>query len=187
MTSDPYDPTLRGPDGRLLGDDRRDASAYAGASGAHQAQDPADAEADASYARFRAEDRSLGEIASDVLGNASTLIRQEVELAKAEVTQSASRAGKGVGMLAGAGVAALLALIALTLALWWGIAIAIGSVAEPALGWSGVIVMVIWLVCAGILAAMGRAELNKIKGLPKTTETLQKIPNAAAGNEEKNR
>ena len=122
MTSDPYDPTL--PPGATA----------------------VPSEADASYARYRAEDRSLGEIASDLMDNASTLIRQEVELAKAEASQAASRAGKGVGMLAGAGVAALLALIALTLALWWGLAVLIGSVAAPALGWSGLIVMVIWLV-----------------------------------------
>ncbi|WP_300083724.1 phage holin family protein [Propioniciclava sp.] len=163
MTSDPYDPTL--PPGATA----------------------VPSEADASYARYRAEDRSLGEIASDLMDNASTLIRQEVELAKAEASQAASRAGKGVGMLAGAGVAALLALIALTLALWWGLAVLIGSVAAPALGWSGLIVMVIWLVVAAVLAAAGRAELTKVKGLPKTAETLSKIPNAATGNEEENR
>lgn len=147
----------------------------------------AGSDADASYVRYRNEDRSLGEIASDVLDNASTLIRQEVELAKVELSQSASRAGKGVGMLAGAGVAALLGLVALTLALWWGLAILIGSDTDPALGWSGLIVMVIWFVIAAILAAVGRGELTKIRGLQKTQDTVKKIPNAATGHEEKNR
>ncbi|MDN5569739.1 MAG: phage holin family protein [Propionibacteriaceae bacterium] len=195
MTSDPYDPNRRLggeplPDEVPLGtppgaNAPRAASTHVG--GAHEARTTDEVEADASYDRYRSEDRSLGEIASDVLDNASTLIRQEVELAKAEVSQSASRAGKGVGMLVGAGVFGLLALIALTLCLWWAIAVGIGSAADPALGWSGLIVTVLWLVVAGVLAALGRSELNKIKGLPKTTETLQKIPNAAAGNEEKNR
>lgn len=148
---------------------------------------PATVEPEASYARFREEDRSLGEIASDVLDNASTLIRQEVELAKAEASRAASRAGKGAGLFAAAGVAGLLALVALTLAAWWGIAIAIGSRTDPALGWSGLVVMLIWLVVAAVLAAAGRSELKRLRGLPKTQETLAKIPNAATGHEERNR
>lgn len=194
MTSDPFDPQRRIGGEPLPGEPGLDARptgdplvGRVGDGGAHAARTADEIDSDASYARYRAEDRSLGEIASDVLDNASTLIRQEVELAKAEVSQSASRAGKGVGLLVGAGIFGLLALIALTLCLWWAIAVAIGSAADPALGWSGLIVTVLWLVVAGILAAVGRSELNKIKGLPKTTETLQKIPNAAAGNEEKNR
>ena len=134
-----------------------------------------------------ADPRSLGEIASDVLDNASTLIRQEVDLAKAEVKQSATRAGKGAGFLSGAAVTGYLGLLFLSLAAWWGIAILIGSYDEPALGWSGLIVGAIYLIVAAILATTGKSELNKIKGLPKTTETVSKIPNAATGQEEKNR
>ena len=44
------------------------------------------------------------------------------------------------------------------------------------LGWSAVVVAVIWGVVAAILAAMGRKELNAIKGMPQTAETLQEIP-----------
>ena len=47
---------------------------------------------------------SVGEAFSEVAADLSTLMRQEVELAKAELRQSATRAGKGAGMLAGAGV-----------------------------------------------------------------------------------
>lgn len=150
------------------------------------AAEPAD-DSERSYARYRAEDRSIGEIVSDLLDNGSTLIRQEVALAKAELRQSANRAGQGVGLLAGAAVFALLALVALTLGLWWWIAVALGSPSDPMLGWSGVIVMVIWAVVAAILAVMGRNALKKMQGLQQTTETVQKIPNAAMGNEEKNR
>ena len=49
----------------------------------------------------------------------STLMRQEVELAKAELTQSAKRAGKGAGMYGGAGVAGWFTLLFLSVALWW--------------------------------------------------------------------
>lgn len=144
-------------------------------------------ESDLSYARYQTEDRSIGEIAGDLMDNASTLIRQEVALAKAEVQQSIGRVGAGAGMFAGAAVAALMMLFALTLTLWWAIAVAIGSVAEPALGLSGVIVTVIWAVIAGILAMVGKSQFDKMKGLEKTQETITKIPNAVTGHEEKNR
>lgn len=144
-------------------------------------------ESDESYLRYRQEDRSLGEIVSEVMDNASTLVKQEVELAKAEAKLAAGRAGKGVGMFVGAAIAALMALVALTLLLWWVFAILIGSALEPALGWSGLIVMAIWLVVAGILAALGKSAIDKIKALPKTQATVKKIPNAATGHEERNR
>ena len=44
------------------------------------------------------------------------------------------------------------------------------------LGWSAVVVAVIWGIVAAVLAAMGRKELNAIKGMPQTAETLQEIP-----------
>ncbi|WP_218975448.1 phage holin family protein [Tessaracoccus massiliensis] len=148
---------------------------------------PAAAFDDVGQYHREADPRSLGEIASDVLDNASTLIRQEVELAKAEVKQSASRAGKGAGLLSGAAIAGYLGLLFLSLAAWWGLAILIGSYAEPALGISGLIVGVLYLIIAAVLGMTGKGELSKIKGLPKTTETVSKIPNAATGQEEKNR
>jgi hypothetical protein len=100
----------------------------------------------------------------------STLMRQEVELAKAELKQTTSRAGKGSGMLAGAGVAGHFVLLFLSLALWWGLGTLIG------LGWSGVIVAVIWGIIGAILASMGRKELKAIKGMPQTAATIQEIP-----------
>ncbi|WP_040159039.1 phage holin family protein [Nigerium massiliense] len=151
--------------------------------GASRAQTPEDE----SYARYRAEDRSLGEIVSDVMDNASTLVKQEVELAKAEVKQQVTRAGTGAGLFAGAAVAALMMLFALTLALWWALSVAIGSQADPALGLGGLATAGIWLVIAAILALAGKSAFNKIKGLEQTTDTVSKIPNAATGHEEKNR
>lgn len=144
-------------------------------------------EGEQSYQRYQDEDRSIGEIASDVLANASTLIRQEIELAKVELKEDGKRAGKGAGLLTGAGLAAFMALFALTLMLWWAFGVLIGSSVEPALGWSGLIVTVIWLAIAGVLALLGKKELQRVEGMPKTQDTVKKIPNAAAGNEERNR
>ena len=121
-------------------------------------------------AQVKAETSSLGDLLGDVTRDMSTLMRQEVELAKAELKQSAARAGKGSGMLAGAGVAGHFVLLFLSLALWW----ALGNV--MGLGWSGVVVAVIWGIVAAVLAAKGRKELKAIKGMPQTTETLQEIP-----------
>ena len=89
-------------------------------------------------AHAKAETASLGDLLGDVTRDMSTLMRQEVELAKVELKQSATRAGKGAGMLAGAGVAGHFVLLFLSLALWW----ALGNV--MGLGWSGVVVAIIW-------------------------------------------
>ncbi|GAB5078354.1 phage holin family protein [Arthrobacter sp. AD-310] len=123
-----------------------------------------------SEAHQKADNASLGELLGDVTRDLSTLMRQEVELAKAELKQSATRAGKGSGMLAGAGVAGHFVLIFLSLALMF----ALGALMP--LGWAAVIVAVIWGIAAAILASIGRKELKQIKGLPQTGETLSEIP-----------
>ncbi|MDV8147540.1 phage holin family protein [Arthrobacter sp. B10-11] len=121
-------------------------------------------------AHAKADNTSLGDLLGDVTRDISTLMRQEVELAKAELKQSASRAGKGTGMLAGAGVAGHFVLLFLSLALWWALGTVIG------LGWSAVVLAVLWGIIAAVLAAVGRKQLNAIKGMPQTAETLQEIP-----------
>lgn len=121
-------------------------------------------------AHAKAETSSLGDLLGEVTRDMSTLMRQEVELAKVELKQSATRAGKGAGMLAGAGVAGHFVLLFLSVALWW----ALGNV--TGLGWSAVVVAVIWAIAGAVLATMGRRELNAIKGMPQTAQTLQEIP-----------
>lgn len=118
--------------------------------------------------------RSLGELLADVSGDLSTLMRQELALAKAEATQTATRARKGAGMLAGAGVAAHFVLLFLSIAAWWALGNAIGR------GWSALVVTVVWAVVATLLAVLGRSELARAKGLPRTTETLSQVPGALA-------
>ena len=120
---------------------------------------------------------SVGELLSDVTQDISTLMRQEVELAKAEIRQSATKAGKGAGMLAGAGVSAWMVLIFASAAAWWGIGDYVGH------GWSALIVAAIWAVIAAALAMAGRTEIRTVSGLPQTADSMRKIPDAVKGNE----
>ncbi|MCO4238253.1 phage holin family protein [Pseudarthrobacter raffinosi] len=123
-----------------------------------------------SAAHAKADNTSLGDLLGEVTRDLSTLMRQEVELAKAELKESASKAGRGGGMLAGAGVAGHFVLLFLSIALW----IALGEL--MGLGWSAVVVAVIWGVIAAVLASIGRKELKTVRGMPQTAETLQEIP-----------
>lgn len=133
-------------------------------------------------AALEAEDgRSIGEVMGDLTRNVSTLLQQELALAKAEIRQSGTRAGKGIGLLVGAAVAGLLFLVFLTVSAWWGIGKYTGN------DWSGLIVAVVWALVAAVLASVGKKELQRVRGLPQTADTLGKVPNALKGHEEDNR
>ncbi|GAA2863808.1 phage holin family protein [Paenarthrobacter ilicis] len=134
-----------------------------------------------STAHVKAETLPLGELLSDVTRDISTLMRQEVELAKVEIKDSASKAGKGAGMLGGAAYAGHITVLFLSIALWWALGQLVG------LGWSAVIVAVIWGIIAAVLASVGRKELKAIKGLPRTAETVKEIPPALKPNTEETR
>lgn len=121
-------------------------------------------------AEAKADSTSLGELLGEISRDMSTLMRQEVELAKVELKESATRASKASGMLAGAGIAGHFVLLFLSVALWWMLGDLVG------LGWSAAIVAGIWAIIAAILAVMGRNEFKTIKGLPQTSQTLQEIP-----------
>jgi hypothetical protein len=119
----------------------------------------------------------MGEAFSYVAEDLSILMRQEVELARAEIRQSATRAGKGAGMLAGAGLGGYMVALFASAAAWWGIGDSTGH------GWSALIVAAIWLVIASILGLLGRRELSAVSGTPRTVQTAKKIPDALRGNE----
>jgi tetrahydromethanopterin S-methyltransferase subunit G len=130
---------------------------------------------------LEAEDgRTLGEVMGDLTRNVSTLLQQEVALAKAELSQSGKRAGKGIGLFAGAAIAGILFLVFLSVSAWWGLGQFIGN------EWSALVVAAIWVIVAIILALAGKKEMERIRGLQQTTETLGKVPNALKGHEEEN-
>ncbi|MCU1480882.1 MAG: phage holin family protein [Subtercola sp.] len=121
---------------------------------------------------------SLGDLIGEVTRDLSTLMRQELDLAKAELKQSASRAGKGAGMFGGAGYAALMAILFLSIAAWWGLGYLIGN------GWSGVIVAVVWAIVGLILFLIGRREMKAVRGLPQTASTVKEFPETFKRNEQ---
>jgi hypothetical protein len=121
-------------------------------------------------AEYRARTESIGEMFASFSENLSTLVRQEIALAKAEATVEAKKAGTGAGLLAGAALAAVFVLLFLSMALMW----ALGSVMH--VGWAAVIVAVVWAIVAAILAVTGKKYLDRIRGLRQTQETVQEIP-----------
>lgn len=127
----------------------------------------------------KAENASLGEIVSDISAGLSTLLHQEVELAKAEAKQSATQAGKTAGIFGGAAMAGWFTLLFLSLAVWEWL-----SSAMESRGWAAIVVMAVWAVVAAILAAMGRSNAKRIQGMQRTVETTKRVPDALKGHEE---
>jgi len=121
---------------------------------------------------------NVGDLFADISRDLSTLIRQETELAKAELRQTATQAGKGAGMLGGAAVAGHFVLLFLSIAAWWGLGNEIGR------GWSALVVAAVWAIVAAVLASKGKREMKQAKGLPQTTQTAREIPDALKGNED---
>lgn len=129
-------------------------------------------------AEEKAANSSLGDLLGEVTRDVSTLMRQELELAKAELKDSAARTGKGAGMLGGAGYAAMMAVLFLSIAAWWGLGNAIGR------GWSGLVIAVIWAAIALVLFVVGKKRLKSVKGAPQTVDSIKKIPETLKKNEE---
>ncbi|MEP6462703.1 MAG: phage holin family protein [Frankiaceae bacterium] len=114
------------------------------------------------------ETSSLGEIVGEITSDLSTLMRQELDLMKAELKAEASKAGAGVGMLGGAGFAGYFLLLFLSVALMAALD------AVMPLGWAALIVAVLWGIVAAVLAARGRSKLKDVNPKPEQTiETLK--------------
>jgi uncharacterized membrane protein YqjE len=113
-------------------------------------------------------DQGIGDLVKELSGQVSTLVRQEVALAKAEVSEKGKKASVGVGMFGGAGVAGLLMLGSLTALL-----ILVLHLAMPA--WAAaLLVTALWGAAAGVLALQGRTKLQEM-GQPVPQQTLETV------------
>ena len=114
-------------------------------------------------------ERPLGELVRRLSEQTSTLVRQELDLARAELTQKGKRASRGAGLLAGAAVAALLGLGALTACL-----ILVLDAVMPA--WlAALLVALVYAAIAAALAASGRGRLREAGPIvpERTVETVK--------------
>ncbi|SNS65739.1 Putative Holin-X, holin superfamily III [Geodermatophilus pulveris] len=119
----------------------------------------------------RADEPSVGSLVQSAMADVSTLIRSEIELAKAEIGTSAKKAGVGAGALAAAGV--LLAFSGVFLFI---------AIAEF-LTWLGlqrwISYLIVWfllVLLAAVAALVGRSALKKIEKPERTIETLRDLP-----------
>ena len=120
------------------------------------------------------EEPSVGALVQSAMADVSTLVRAEIELAKAEIGRSAKKAGISVALFGAAGVFAALAGIYLF------VTIAEGLTALGLPRWvSYLIVTVFLLVLAGIAALIGMRLLKKIEKPERTIETLRDLPEIA--------
>jgi hypothetical protein len=119
------------------------------------------------------EGTSVGQLISEVTTDLSTLMRQELALAKAEVTAEAKKAGQGAGLFGAAGFAGYMVLLFLSFALLYVLNNAMDN------GWAALIVALLWGVIGAVSFLMGRKRFQQVNPKPeRTVETLQQVPGA---------
>ena len=117
--------------------------------------------------------RSLAELIKGATSDVSTLVRGEIELAKAEVRETVKLSGQGVGMIAAAVFLILLAVVLLSVAAAYGL---VAAGLDPWLAF--LIVAVFYLIVAAILGLVARSQLKKAKAPERTIESVKQIPHA---------
>ncbi|MEV4756888.1 phage holin family protein [Micromonospora sp. NPDC049559] len=118
---------------------------------------------------------SIGDLLAGITQDMSTLVRQEVQLAKAELRQEVKMAGQSAGMFGAAGFAGYMVLLFLSFAFWWGLSNVLDE------GVSALIVGVVWAVIGGLLFVMARRRMRQVRRLPQTTETVREFPGTFRG------
>ncbi|MFL6069989.1 MAG: phage holin family protein [Actinomycetes bacterium] len=114
--------------------------------------------------------QGLGSIVGNIASDVTTLVRQEAELAKAELKDEAAKATKAVGLFGSAGAAAHLGALFLTLALALGLA----EWLDTDLGWTTLAVGLLWMLVAGVAFASGRNRMREVDPVPrKTIKTIK--------------
>lgn len=120
---------------------------------------------------------SVGQLIGEVSKDLSTLMRQELELAKVELKAEAKKAGTGAGLFGVAGFAGYMTIIFLSVALWWALSHLVGH------SWSALIVAVLWAIVGAVAGLMGKKKFEQVNPKPeRTVETLQQVPGALKPN-----
>ena len=113
-------------------------------------------------------ERSLGELFGTLTSDLSELMRSEMELARVELKEEATKAGKAAGLLGAGALAGYLALTLLAFAAAWGLAEVVDA------GWAFLIVGLVVGAIAAVLALKGKERMNAVNPVPdQTMETLK--------------
>lgn len=121
-------------------------------------------------------DVGVGDLIGNVTRDLSTLMRQELRLAQAELKREAVTTGRAAGALGAAGLAGWFAVLFLSVALWSGLSNVMDA------GWAGLVVAVLWGLVAAGLYVTGRSTLRRVDPVPeRTAETLSHVPDALRG------
>jgi hypothetical protein len=111
---------------------------------------------------------SVGELIGEVADDFARLVRQQLELAKAEVKEQAVIAGRASAMLGVAAVAGLMVLVLASFAVVFALSAVMPS------GWAALIVAIVWAVIAAATYTTGRQRLRAVSPVPqKTVQTLK--------------
>lgn len=123
-------------------------------------------------------DPTLGKLVMDAQRDISTLISQEIALAKSEIKVSVRHGGLGIGLFAGAAFLGLLAVIMLSVAIayfihWNG--------AGLDLHWAFLIVFGLYVLIAALLAFVGIKQVKQVKAPERAIQQGKQIPSALKG------
>jgi hypothetical protein len=110
---------------------------------------------------------SLGELFSEMTSDIGLLVRKEIELAKTETKEELTRAGRGAAMFGAAAVAGLLALLLVSFAAAWALAVVIP------IGWAFLVIGAIYGAIAGFVALRGRDQMKRVGAPEQTIQTLK--------------
>ena len=120
--------------------------------------------------------RSVGALIGEVTTDLSTLMRQELALAKVEIKEEVTKTGKAAGMFGGAGFAGYMVALFLSIAVWWALANGMDE------AWAALIVAVVWAVIAAALFVTARTRMREVHPKPeRTVATLKEVPDALKG------
>ena len=124
------------------------------------------------------DDPTLGKLVMDAQRDISTLISQEIQLAKSEIKVSVKHGGLGAGLFAGAAFIGLLAIIMLSVSFayfihWNG--------AGLDLHWAFLVVFVAYVLIAAVLGFIGLKQVKKVKAPERAIEQGKQIPQALKG------
>lgn len=121
------------------------------------------------------EKAALG-LLSDIANDVKLLAAQEVALAKTELTSEVSKVGKAAGMFAGAAFGALMVIVFLSTAAWWGLSNVVDQ------SWAALIVAGVWMLITAVLALLGRSTMTSVSLKPeRTLQSIKRIPAAFQG------